>query len=430
MPPIFWTQKQDIGPSSRIGHGLTHDTSRQRVVLFGGDPGGPPLDDTWAWDGSLWTQIADTGPSARHSLAMVHESGPQRVLLFGGASGSTLFGDTWVCEGPDWTQLADTGPSARSGHAMAYDPVRQRAVLFGGRTGTDAFGDTWEWDGTEWTQREDVGPSARSGHAMAYDIAGSRVVLFGGAGTNGTGLGDTWAWNGTTWTQIADTGPDPRTASAIVADGGALLFGGVNSADPGLSPSDRIVYGDSWRLEGDLWSKVQDIGPSGRWGHGLALRVNAGRIVLFGGSSIFAAAQDAALVPGLRRDTWEVASTAAQPEEPNPDEPPSPVEVAAVSVSPDAVAAEGDVIDVVVDLTGPAPTDINLVAAIFFDQGAGFEPAQPPGFTLPDPLTVSAGSSGAQFPIVRDSQPLTPGQYAIGVGVEGGTLQGGLFTVN
>jgi len=432
MPPIFWTQKQDIGPSARVNHGLAHDSARQRVVLFGGDPGGSPLADTWAWDGNLWTQIADTGPAARHSTALVHESGPQRVLLFGGASGSTLFGDTWVCVGADWTQLEDTGPTARSGHAMAYDPVRQRAVLFGGLTGSDALGDTWEWDGTEWTQREDVGPSARGGHAMAYDIAGSRVLLFGGAGTNGTGLGDTWAWNGTTWTQVADTGPDPRTGSALVPDGGALLFGGVNSSDPGLTPSDRVVFGDSWRLEGDLWTKVQDMGPSARWGHALAILVEAGRIVLFGGSSVFAAAQDGALAAGVRRDTWHVPVTGAQPG-PDPDQPnPGQIEVAAVTVQPDVVSNAGDVIDVFVQLTEAAPTDITLIAAIFGDTGGGnFMPVDPSGFLIPSPIVVSGGMDSTQFTIERDSQPLTPGPYAIGVGVDGGTqMAGGFFTVN
>ena len=432
MPPIFWTQKQDIGPSARVSHGLTHDAARQRVLLFGGDPGGSPLGDTWAWDGNLWTQIADTGPSARHSLAMVHESGLQRVLLFGGTSGTTLFGDTWICDGPDWTQLEDSGPSPRSAHGMAYDPVRQRAVLFGGRAGSDALGDTWEWDGTEWTQREDVGPSARGGHAMAYDIAGSRVVLFGGAGTNGTGLGDTWAWNGTTWTQVADTGPDPRTASALVADGGALLFGGVNSSDPGLPPSDRIVHGDSWRLEGDLWTKVQDMGPSARWGHGLAVLVDAGRIVLFGGSSEFAPPEDGALATAVRRDTWQVPVGAAQPG-PDPDQPnPGQVEVGIVSVQPDLVANAGDVIDVFVQVTGVAQNDTTLAAAIFGDSGGGnWMPVDPPGFMVPQPIIVATGTDSTQFSIERDTQPLTPGPYAIAVGVEGGAaMQGGFFTVN
>ena len=99
MASFFWTQKQDIGPSSRTSHGLTYDGERQRVILFGGDPGGPPLADTWGWDGALWTQVADTGPTARHGLAMAFDSARKCIVLFGGASGSNLFGDTWTWDG-------------------------------------------------------------------------------------------------------------------------------------------------------------------------------------------------------------------------------------------------------------------------------------------------------------------------------------------
>jgi len=315
---------------------------------------------------------------------------------------------------------------------MAYDPGRQRVVLFGGRAGSDEFGDTWEWDGSAWTQREDTGPPPRAGHAMAYDIAGARVVLFGGAGTDGAGLGDTWAWNGTAWTQIADTGPDPRTASALVADGGALLFGGVNSSDPVPPASGRIVYGDSWRLEGNLWTKVQDMGPTPRWGHGLAILIDAGRIVLFGGSTVYAAAEDSALATGVRGDTWQVPVGAAQPG-PNPDQPnPGQVEVAGVAVQPGSVTNAGDTIDVFVQLSGGGPTNVSLVTAIFADNGGGnWMPIDPPGFSIPNPIIVPAGITSYAFQIVRDGQPLMPGSYAIGVGVDGGTIvHPGFFMVN
>ena len=36
----LWTQKEDIGPSPRYGHGMVYEDARQRVVLFGGWSGG------------------------------------------------------------------------------------------------------------------------------------------------------------------------------------------------------------------------------------------------------------------------------------------------------------------------------------------------------------------------------------------------------
>jgi hypothetical protein len=418
MPPFFWTQKQDIGPSSRTNHGLAYDGARQRVLLFGGDPGGPPLSDTWSWDGALWTQVADTGPSARHSLTIAFDGARQRVLLFGGASGAVLFADTWTWDGTEWTQVADTGPSARGGHALAYDSARARVVLFGGRTAANPLGDTWEWDGTEWTQVQDVGPSGRCAHAMAFDPTASRVVLFGGAGANGTGLNDTWLWDGADWTQATNTGPDPRAAFAMVAGTTIVLFGGVNSIDPGFPSANRIIYGDSWRWDGNAWTKVQDIGPAPRWGHGMAFRSDAGRILLVGGSSVFGHGQDASLQAGVMRDTWEHPEVADQTAS-------GGVEVANVAVIPDFVTNMGDVMDVTVTLTQPAPAGgatLDVIVAILDPADGFYHPIDPTGFTFPQPIMVAAGDSSPQFQMVRDAQPLTSGDYLIGIQVEGGAV--------
>jgi hypothetical protein len=154
--------------------------------------------------------------------------------------------------------------------------------------------------------------------------------------------------------------------------------------------------------------------------------------VLFGGSSVFAAAEDGALTAGVRRDTWQVPATGAQPG-PDPDQPnPGQVEVASVAVQPDSAASAGDMIGVFVQLTQVAPTDTTLVAAIFGDTGGGnFMPVEPPGFDIPQPIMVSAGMDATQFPILRNTDPLAPGQYAIGVGVQGGAaMEGGFFTVS
>jgi hypothetical protein len=393
MPSFFWTQKQDIGPSSRTSHGLAYDGERKCAVLFGGDPGGPPLDDTWAWDGALWTQVADTGPSARHDLAMAFDSARKCVVLFGGASGSNLFADTWTWDGTEWTQVADTGPAARSGHALAYDDTRDRVVLFGGRTAANPLGDTWEWDGTEWTQVQDVGPSARRAHAMAFDSTAFRVVLFGGADANGTGLNDTWLWDGTTWTQAADTGPDPRAASAMVAASTIVLFGGVNSIDPNLT--NHIIYGDSWRWDGHAWTEVRHIGPAPRWGHGMAFRNDATRIVLVGGSSVFGPAQDPSLQAGVMRDTWEARDDGAAPG-------PGPSVVTIQSLVIPLLPLGGQTANGTVTLSGPAPAGGATVQLAM--------EVQPPAasslfsFAPGSQITIPANSNSGSFSIQRSSQ--------------------------
>jgi hypothetical protein len=414
MPPFFWTQKQDVGPSSRTNHGLAYDGARQRVLLFGGDPGGPPLGDTWSWDGALWTQIADTGPSARQGFAMVFDTTASRVVLFGGASGSNLLADTWTWDGTEWTQVGDTGPAARSGHALAYDDARKRVVLFGGRMAVNPLGDTWEWDGTEWTQVQDVGPSARRAHAMAFDPTASRVVLFGGAGANGAGLNDTWLWDGTDWTQAADTGPDPRAASAMVAATTTVLFGGVNSIDPSLPQANRIIYGDSWRWDGKAWTKVQDIGPAPRWGHGMAFRSDTGRIVLFGGSSVFGPPEDTSLQAGVMRDTWEHPEAAA--EVGGGGGTTQGVQVKSVV----AAVLAGGVLAVDVTLTGPAPVGgVNLVVRVT----SGTTPPLDASIAGPP---IAAGDSSTHF---QTAPMLPPGIYVVSVAVQGGVPQTATFTI-
>jgi hypothetical protein len=264
---------------------------------------------------------------------------------------------------------------------------------------------------------------------MAFDPSLGRVILFGGAGADGTGLNDTWAWDGTTWTQVADTGPDARVRAGLVGSGSVVLFGGLNSIDPALAPASRTLFGDSWRWDGEGWTKVQDIGPAPRWGHGLAFRAAAGRIALFGGGTAFAPAEDGSLAPGLRRDTWEVPDTAAQP---GGGSQPGSVEVASVEVSPSTIiglGGAGQALQVTVLLDGPAGAGWSLIMGIFIsDNNQNWTAVDPPGFILPA-VTFNGGETSTSFSIVRDPTPLVPGDYAIGVGIAGGTMQGGFFTV-
>src|SRR5215203_602675 len=281
MPVFLWTQKQDIGASSRAGHAMTHDAARQQTVLFGGSSGSSLLGDTWAWGGEFWTQVADTGPTAR------------------------------------------------DGSTMAYDASRQRVMLFGGRSAGTLFGDSWQWDGEGWTQVADTGPRARRAPGMTYDQNHDRIVLFGGAGTDGRGLGDTWQWDGEDWTQVGDTGPEPRAGVAMVFGATAVvLFGGVASVDEPIPVASHKVFGDTWRWDGSEWTQVQDMGPKGRWQHAMAFESTESRIVLFGGLTLFAPAGDPSLAEALLGDTWVHNEPGGVPPVPLPVPPPVVVESA------------------------------------------------------------------------------------------------------
>jgi hypothetical protein len=311
MMRIYWTQRQDFGPSPRRAAAMTFDPVRGRTVLFGGRQFDREareanqlelLSDTWEWDGLHWTQVSDIGPPAFGGYAMAWDAASQRALLFGGGE---IFGealrrhDTWLWDGKDWTQMDDDGPSIRIGFAVAGDTTRQRVVLFGGATEPlgqqmAANGETWEWDGNEWTQQGDTGPAPRSGHCMAFDDVRGRVVLFGGVTLAGTSLNDTWEWDGTTWTQTSDVGPKARFAAAMSFDGNQTILFGGSSSFGGLAAD----LNDTWSWDGRNWTQRQDIGPSPRELASLAADSVRCRIVLFGGVN----ANDSL------RDTWELAA--------------------------------------------------------------------------------------------------------------------------
>lgn len=149
-----WTEVATTGPLATSGAVLAYDAAPARTVLFGGTPSGCPgcvtdLGNTWEWDGSSWTQVATTGPSARSASAMSYDSTRQRVVLFGGeytTYGAGLpgyLGDTWQWDGTTWVQASTTGPSPRITQ-IAYDTQRKRVVLFGGADYQTQFDDTWE----------------------------------------------------------------------------------------------------------------------------------------------------------------------------------------------------------------------------------------------------------------------------------------------
>jgi hypothetical protein len=247
-----WTSFAGAGPSARNSPAMVYDAERKVVVMFGGDTKQTgSLADTWTFDGTAWKQVATSGPPARTSHALTYDSRRKRVVLFGGSDGPNMLGDTWEWDGTAWTRKSSSGPAARTLFGLAFDSVRGRTVLYGGtsRLAPDApsHGDTWEWDGTAWTQAKVTGPSARDHIAMEFDAARQAVVMHGG-GMEGTAPGETWTFNGRTWMKLGESGPRRRFAR-LAYDSRArvmLLYGGFDQ-----QPSNEL-----WRLSGAMWTKL------------------------------------------------------------------------------------------------------------------------------------------------------------------------------
>jgi hypothetical protein len=139
---------------------MVFDQRRGRTIVFGGigeGPAGqpPPLfGDTWEFDGKTWTRYEVSGPSPRNGAGMTYDSKRGVIILFGGADGTGFRNDTWSWNGVEWKQLSTSGPEPRAMGYIAYDKARDRIVMFGGRKGypNGDLGDTWEWDGATWKQ--------------------------------------------------------------------------------------------------------------------------------------------------------------------------------------------------------------------------------------------------------------------------------------
>jgi len=154
-----WARVETASPPARQAHVMAYDERRGRTVLFGGMGNGggpgqrpPMLGDTWEYDGAAWTERKVAGPSPRNGAGVTYDSKRGLVILFGGDGADGLLGDTWSWDGTTWRKLAETGPEPRAMGYMAYDKGRDRVVLFGGRKGdpNGDLNDTWEWDGAAW----------------------------------------------------------------------------------------------------------------------------------------------------------------------------------------------------------------------------------------------------------------------------------------
>ena len=292
------------GPTARYGQAGIYDPVRDRMVLFGGNDGGDPLDPTvWtigfagtpAW-GTL--SPSGSGPPGTYDLSGVYDSTGDRMLLFAGFTELTTnqLAVLGFAGSPSWVTLSPTGvpPSPRTDHGAVYDPVRGRMLVIDGYGGSD-FQDVWSLDLNlqTWTKLQPTGtaPSARDGHVLVYDSTRDRVLLFGGT-TAGNFLNDTWALtlSGTpAWSQLTPTGTPPagRTSSAGVYDPGQdrlVVYGGF----------DGTVYGDVWSLSlagTPSWSQLAPSGtpPLPRFLHEAVRISTTNRMLVFGGtdSSLF-----------------------------------------------------------------------------------------------------------------------------------------------
>lgn len=282
--PGWFEASPTTSPSPRQNYVVAYDSTRDRVVLFGGNLAGgvPTYDETWEFDGCEWTEATpDTSPPARGNGCATFDSDRDVVIMFGGYDRTDWLNDTWEYDGENWREIApDTTPPVRGYCSMTSDPDRGRAVMFAGTTGgvDGQLDDTWEYDGTNWIEiTPDTSPTRRWASRMVYDPVDRVVVLFGGR-AGGTYYNETWEYDGTTWGDVSPAiSPIERYNHAMAYHQereAIVLFGG----------RDPDYLNDTWMYDGGSWVEdPSDPSPGNRGQVDMVYDSRRHRVVLFGG---------------------------------------------------------------------------------------------------------------------------------------------------
>ncbi len=283
-------------PPSRYGAAMFYDSDSATTILFGGSGStGNLLSDTYSWNGTNWTLLQNAGtPGARTGAAVAYDPVHQQAILFGGANSGNVLGDTWIfnTSTQTWTAGPISTVPARSDAMMFWDG--QQIVLFGGAAGGSDQNDTWTWNGAQWTQFNGATPPARQDANVAYSPTSGQVVMFGGSLIGNPNVyNDTWVWTASPmgWSNPATQPAPPQVRSnAGLAYSPSLnqiiLFGGT-------SPVAEGDVSDTWAWSGTVWNQiVPTYNPGNRDSFTMVTDTARGVVVLFGGNSLFGAAND------------------------------------------------------------------------------------------------------------------------------------------
>ncbi len=290
-----WTEIDSATPPARFHHGMTYDSTRGRIVLYGGNVDGIISDSTWEFDLSTQTwEMVNTSesPPGLNYHAMVYDDENKVVILFGGVNDKSVpTNETWVYDGSNWVNMRPSdAPSIRRGHSMVYDSTSKQVILFGGIAMKDGIlkpvSDTWIYNYQSNTWKElnvTISPSPRHTAAMTFDPVRSRIILYGGnVGYHSDHNGDTWTFDPLTqkWEeQYPEEVPTPLRGDFDMVYNplvdGYILFGGNNKTN---------YFGDTWFLDPSFqtWVQIDSTGPKGR-GSDQSLVAVDDEVYLYGG---------------------------------------------------------------------------------------------------------------------------------------------------
>jgi hypothetical protein len=229
-------------PLPRVLPSIAYDRANRVGILFGGWFGGAyETNDTWAYDAlnDNWTEMRpQSPPPIRNGAAMCYDQARGTMVLFGGETGQGPTNDTWTYDlsTNTWTNRMPSNPPPRAVSCqMAYDPIEDLVVLFGVGINQDSYlrNETWTYDPGDnaWTNRtRPVAPPATEYSGLVYDEANNVIIRFGF-------VWETWTYHvsTSTWTRVPpDNFPSGWTGMTAAYKTGynvTLFFGYGESAD-------------------------------------------------------------------------------------------------------------------------------------------------------------------------------------------------------
>ncbi len=246
-----WTEVSDGsgGPAPRYFATAAYDADNERLVVFGGATNTDPLalqisSEVWTFDGNTWTQqtAVGTAPSQRLYMAYAYDTSRNRLLVFGGQVGdfvSAAYNDLYALDlaTMTWSRLHDgvgSAPPGRFSAMLTYDEAGDRYLVFGGHADPGVANDVWSFDPSTstWTElsagdqftgaalgclgnsreipkeyvTEDLSaPERRSGGAMA--VLGESLFVAAGESDCSDHLDDVWVFDlpSRAWTELLES---------------------------------------------------------------------------------------------------------------------------------------------------------------------------------------------------------------------------------
>ena len=269
-----WTQLTVAGtpPPPRRSGVVTYDSSRNRLIVFGGNYACGRFNDVWVlsnangletWDTPTWTRLTppDPLPTARGEIgtAGAYDIGDNMLLVFGGQGDTVDFNDLWILSNanglggpPVWTQQVPQAgpPMARHAHTVTYDANDNALMVIGGVDFADShfLNDVWWlWNasGTASSPQNWLpitssggGPLPRAAQSVAYNHQTQRrATIFGGAiCLPCVGVNDAWVL-----ASIDDAVMDPPFATFTVNQAHINRAPGGNTALGSLQTNGRFT---------------------------------------------------------------------------------------------------------------------------------------------------------------------------------------------